>query len=28
MILSDVFTLPMYSMGLVDEQNRVNFSLI
>jgi len=25
MILSDVFTLPTYSMGLVDEQNRVNF---
>jgi len=25
MILSDVFTLPTYYMGLVDEQNRVNF---
>lgn len=25
MILSDVFTLPTYYMGLVDEKNRVNF---
>jgi F420-non-reducing hydrogenase large subunit len=25
MILSDIFTLPTYYMGLVDEQNRVNF---
>ncbi len=25
MILSDVFTLPTYDMGLVDEQNRVSF---
>lgn len=25
MILSDVFTLPTYYMGLVDERNRVNF---
>ncbi len=25
MILSDMFTLPTYYMGLVDEQNRVNF---